>query len=178
LGRSANQVELRRSRLQRLAESIENLAEKDALTLRHAEEIATLRRAAAKDLYDICSQFVNAVNQLMKVPALALDPPDSSHLQDDTKNLIQINVRGRILQVEFEATEELVSTEDFRIPYTLQGTVRTFNQELLDKDLIEEQLIFFTLEKGKHMWRCFDARTYRSGLFDEEYLISLMEQLL
>ena len=31
----------------------------------------------------------------------------------------------------------------------MQGTVRTFNQELLDKDLIEEQLIFFTLEKTR-----------------------------
>ena len=67
--------------------------------------------------------------------------------------MIQINVRGRILQIEFEATGELVSTEDFRIPYTMQGTVRTFNQELLDKDLIEEQLIYFTLEKEKNMWR-------------------------
>ena len=28
------------------------------------------------------------------------------------------------------------------------------------------------------MWRFFDARTYRSGEFDQEYLIGLMEQLL
>jgi hypothetical protein len=28
------------------------------------------------------------------------------------------------------------------------------------------------------MWRFFDARTYRSGPFDQEYLIGLMEQLL
>ena len=53
-----------------------------------------------------------------------------------------MNVRGRILQVAFEATVELVSTEDFRVPYTLHGSVRAFNQELLDKDIIEEQLIF------------------------------------
>src|SRR5436309_7019757 len=81
-------------------------------------------------------------------------------------------------QLAFRATPELVSTEDFRVPYTLEGTVRAFNQELLDKDLIEEQLIFFTLEHHKKMWRFFDARTYRSGPFDQEYLISLMEQLL
>ena len=46
------------------------------------------------------------------------------------------------------------------------------------KDLIEEQLIFYTLEQNKGMWRFFDARTYRSGPFDVEYLIGLMEQLI
>ena len=98
-------------------------------------------------------------------------------LQEDGANLLQINVRGRILQIEFETTPDLVSTEDFRIPYTLSGAVRAFNQALLDKDLIEEQLIFYTLEK-KTMWRFFDARTYRSGEFDQAYLVGLMEQLL
>src|SRR6185436_20771214 len=96
--------------------------------------------------------------------------------QDDSPNLIQINVRGRILQVAFRTTPELVSTEDFRVPYTLEGTVRAFNQELLDKDLIEEQLIFYTVENSKRMWRFFDARTYRSGPFEVDYLIGLMEQ--
>ena len=71
-----------------------------------------------------------------------------------------------------------MSTEDFRVPYTLEGFVRAFNQELLDKDIIEEQLIFYTLEKGGKMWRFFDARTYRSGQFDQGYLVSLMEQLI
>jgi len=44
--------------------------------------------------------------------------------------------------------------------------------------LIEEQLFFFTLEKHRRMWRFFDPRTYRSGPFDQEYLVSLMEQLI
>jgi len=44
--------------------------------------------------------------------------------------------------------------------------------------LIEEQLLFYTLEKDRKMWRFFDARTYRSGPFDQEYLASLMEQLI
>jgi hypothetical protein len=111
---------------------------------------------------------------------IELDPPvyGSNSFQEELVNLIQVNVRGRILQVSFSATAELISTEDFRIPYTLEGTVRAFNQELLDKDIIEEQLIFYTLENHKKMWRFFDARTYRSGPFDQEYLIGLMEQLL
>ena len=70
------------------------------------------------------------------------------------------------------------ATEELAMPYTLEGTVRAFNQELLDKDLIEEQLLFFTFEKEGGMWRFFDARTYRSGPFDREYLVTLMEQLI
>ena len=93
-------------------------------------------------------------------------------------NLVQINVRGRLLQIEYASSPELVSTEDFRVPYTLAASVRAFNQELLDKDLIEEQLLFYTLEHHRKMWRFFDARTYRSGPFDQEYLVSLMEQLI
>jgi hypothetical protein len=178
LGRSANPVESRQARLQRLAAAIEKLAEKDARAMRRAEEIAALRQTATRAIHDICRQFVDEVNHLMINGALDLAPPDAGGLHEETRNLIQINVRGRILQVEFQATEELVSTEEFRIPYILHGTVHTFNQELLDKDLIEEQLIFYTLENGKSMWRFFDARTYRSGPFDQEYLISLMEQLI
>jgi hypothetical protein len=48
--------------------------------------------------------------------------------------------------------------------------VRALNQALLDKDLIEEQLLFYTLEDRRNMWRYFDTRTYRSGGFDREYL--------
>ncbi len=168
------------TRLKRLAKEIDALAEKDDLLLRHTRDIADLRRRASVELYSVCSSFVNAVNRLLSEPQMALDPPEfrEENFQDEAPNLIQINVRGRILQVEFEATPESISTEDFRVPYTLSGAVRAFNQALLDKDLIEEQLIFYTLEKQKSMWRFFDPRTYRSGELDQEYLIGLMEQLL
>jgi hypothetical protein len=180
LPRSGNPREVRDARLKRLAESIDALVAKDQNSLRHAGEVHAIRRAAAAELYGICSNFVAAVNGLLSLGEVVLDPPEFGEgaFQEETANLIQMNVRGRILQVEFEATVELVSTEDFRIPYTLQGFVRAFNQELLDKDIIEEQLIFYTWEKQKKMWRFFDARTYRSGAFDEEYLIALMEQLI
>jgi hypothetical protein len=176
----ANQTHTRDARLKRLARSIDALAEKDEGFLRRAREIATLRQAAAADLYAICADFVGSVNRLLARMEIELDPPGfgSSSFQEDLVNLVQINVRGRILQVAFSATPELISTEDFRVPYTLQGTIRAFNQELLEKDIIEEQLIFYTLEDHKQMWRFFDARTYRSGPFDQEYLIGLMEQLL
>jgi hypothetical protein len=180
VGRIANQTQVRDARLKRLAASIEALAEKDETLVRQSREMAALRRAAAADLYAICADFVNSVNRLLSRSDVELDPPSFAEdaFQEDAPNLMQINLRGRILQVSFSATPELVSTEDFRVPYTLEGSVRAFNQQLLDKDIIEEQLLFYTLENEKKMWRFFDARTYRSGPFDQEYLISLMEQLI
>ena len=98
-------------------------------------------------------------------------------LRDTGVNLLQINVRGRILQIEFASTPEMISTENFRVPHILEGSIRCFNQETLEQAVIEEQFIFYCLEKKRKLWRFFDARTYRSAPFDEEYLISLMEQL-
>jgi hypothetical protein len=168
------------SRLKRLANKIDALEMKDAEILRSARQVTATRRKAASDLYELCRSFVAAVNALLANDRVVLDPPHYTDeaFRDDSANLIQMNIRGRILQVEFEVTPELVSTEDFRIPYTLQGFVRGFNQELLEKDLIEEQLIFYTLEKPQPIWRFFDVRTHRSGRFDQEYLISLMERLV
>jgi hypothetical protein len=180
VARLGNQTQARDARLQRLAASIDALAGKDEGFLRRAREIAALRQTAAVDLYAICADFVGSVNRLLARKEVELDPQGytADSFQEDVVNLVQINVRGRILQVSFSATGELVSTEDFRVPYTLEGTVRAFNQELLDKDIVEEQLIFYTLENHKKMWRFFDARTYRSGPFDQEYLIGLMERIL
>jgi hypothetical protein len=168
------------TRLKKLAASIAALAEKDELVERRAREIAATRDAAGAELYAICAEFVSGLNHLLPRPEVMIDPSEASaaSLLERPHRLIQINVRGRILQVEYEPTPELISTEEFRVPYTLAGFVRAFNQELLEKDLIEEQLIFFTLEKHRRMWRFFDPRTYRSGPFDQEYLVSLMEQLI
>ncbi len=168
------------ARLKRLAAHIDSLADKDAKALEQARRIEGMRKAAAVELHRVCEDFVDSVNGLLSRLRLILDPAEYSEdsFRDEATNLIQINVEGRILQLEFEATPELISTEDFRIPYTLEGVVRAFNQELLDKDLIEEQLIFYTVDKHETMWRFFDARTYRSGPFNREYLVSVMEQLL
>ena len=166
-------------RMKRLAERIDALAEKDEAALRYGREMAGVRRAAGAELYAICAEFVATLNRLLPRGTVVLDPDSSEHaFHESSANLLQINVRGRILQVEYQATAELVSTEDFRVPYTLSGSVRAFNQQLLEKNVIEEQLIFYTLEKEKRMWRFFDARTYRSGPFDQDYLVSLMERLV
>jgi hypothetical protein len=166
--------------MKRLAQSIDALAEKDEGFLSMARHMEQVRRAAASELYAICRDFVNSLNRLMAKGELMLDPEEfsDSSFQEDAVNLLQISVRGRILQVAYSATPELVSTEDFRVPYTLAGAVRAFNQELLDKEIIEEQLVFYTVEKDRRMWRYFDPRTYRSGTLDQEYLVSVMEQLI
>ena len=168
------------TRLKRLAHSIEALAEKDERFLHRSREIAALRRAAAAELHTICRDFVSSLNRLLSQGAVALDPEQfsDSGFHENGVNLLQISVRGRILQMSFSATPELVSTEDFRVPYILAGSVHAFNQELLEKEVIEEQLLFYTVEKHAKMWRFFDPRTYRSGGFDRHYLVSVMEQLI
>lgn len=177
--RRANSGGAWETRLKRLADSIELLAKKDELALGRAREIIELRHIAARELHAICSGFVASVNKLLSSPIVVLDPAEfAGGFRDDAANLFQINLRGRILQVEFSSTPELLSTEDFRVPYTLAGNVRAFNQALLEKDIIEEQLLFYTVESHRKMWRFFDARTYSSGPFDREYLISLMEELV
>ncbi len=142
--------------------------------------MADLRRQAAVELYKVCRGFVTSVNALTSEPFMNLDPPEFSggHFLEDAQNLFQINVRGRILQVEFESAGQLASTENFRVPYTLQGATRCFNQDLLDHEIIEEELLFYCLEVPRPMWRFFDARTYRSGSFDRDYLVQLMERLV
>jgi hypothetical protein len=166
--------------LHRLAQRIQSIQEKDQGRLQRVHEMEAVRRGAAAELHSVCANFVAAVNAMLEAPVVLLDPPEyaAASYRDDSPNLLQISVHGRILQVAFAATPELVSTEDFRIPYVLEGSVRAFNQEMLDKDLIEEQPLFYTLERNRNMWRYFEARTYRSGPFDRAYLISVMERIL
>lgn len=177
---SGDQSTIRDARWKRLAARIDNLADRDERHMRHARDIAQTRVAAAIELHSICRSFVDAVNQYTTRGDVSLDPPEFSaaSFREHEMNLVQINVRGRLLQIEYSSALDLVSTEEFRVPYTLAGSVRAFNQELLDKDLIEEQLLFYTLEHQRKMWRFFDPRTYRSGALDHEYLVSLMEQLI
>jgi hypothetical protein len=171
---------LERDRLKRLAANIDALVKKDEEQLRRTHEMLALRRKAAGQLHAVCAEFAGAVNRLTTSTELKLDPPEfiPEVFRDSDVNLFQLNARGRILQIEFEATEELTSSEDFRIPYALHGAVRGLNQEMLEQNLVREQLLFYTIEKTGSMWRFFDARTYRTGPFDQDYLIGLLEQLV
>ena len=132
------------------------------------------------DLHSICRLFVDRVNGKLSEPAILLDQPSfhEASYNDGGSNLFQINLRGRLLQIEFTSTEQLYAQDDFRLPYVLRGAVRSFNQDLLERNSVDEQMIFYCPDGGEAVWYFFDGRTYRSGRFGEEYLVSEMERLL
>lgn len=139
-----------------------------------------LRSHGAARLHELCRLFVDKLNgNLTDHQAILLDPPtfDESNFEDGP-NLFQINLRGRLLQIEFAATGELYETDDFKKPYVLRGTVRSFNQDLLQHNTVDEQKIFYCPNVGAADWYFFDERTYRTGRVGEDYLISEMERLL
>src|SRR4051812_33299712 len=84
------------ARLKRLAKDIEGLAAKDETALQHAHQIAALRRQAAQQLFSACSAFVDGINRLLPAPEVQLDPAEFTQesFQEDSPNLLQINVRG------------------------------------------------------------------------------------
>src|SRR5438034_1253884 len=123
-----------RHRVRSGAATERGLARDTGLSQPHLHHVLKGKRLLSVEKADI----VRSVNRLLTHQDMELDPESYSAdaFQDEAVNLIQINVRGRILQISFHATAELVSTEEFRVPYTLNGTVRAFNQELLEKDII------------------------------------------
>jgi hypothetical protein len=167
-------------RLTRLASAIDALAGRDQRLIDETGHVSALRTRGASDLYGICRMFVDKVNAKLSQPAILLDPPVffGGAYSDSRPNLFQINLRGRLLQLEFEGTEDLYGHEDFKTPYVLQGTVRSFNQDLLAHNGVEEQMIFYCPDGSRAHWHFFDVRTYRTGLVSEDYLVSEMERLL
>jgi len=143
-------------------------------------EIDRLRAQGTRDLYAICREFVDALNTRLAEPVILLDPSDpaAAIYRESGPNLIQINMRGRLLQIEFEDTGEPRSTENYRIPYVLEGAVRSFNQDLLDRNTIDEQAIFYCTEGARAQWHCFDGKTYRGGRLTQDFFIREMERLV
>jgi hypothetical protein len=170
----------RPDRLTRLANAIEALGETDRKLIAEGSEVDRLRMRGALDLHRVCRTFVEKVNGQLREPAILLDPPSYSegNYNDEGLNLFQINLRGRLLQIEFGPTLQLYEDDDFRWPYVLRGAVRSFNQDLLDQSSIDEQMIFYCPKNDTAFWHYFDGRTYRSGRVTESYLVSEMERLL
>ena len=158
--------------MKRLAETIEALAGRDQSLVEESTLVDMLRDQGATALHKLCKDFVDALNIQLTQPALVLDPGDwhEDSFNDAGSNLLQISLRGRLLQLEFEPTEEPYSSEDFRLPYVLRGGVRSFNQDLLEHDTVDEQQIYFCPSDTGAAWHYFDARTYRSGVLTEDYL--------
>jgi hypothetical protein len=144
-----------------------------------ANEVAMLRRQGAGQLHRICGEFVSSVNNRLSETVLDLSPPTyiPEMFQQSGLNLMQISSQGRQMQIAFEATRELVSTEKYAIPYILEGEVRTYNQKMLERSEIRNQLLFFCVEKETAVWRFYDWRTLRTGPVSRELLVSLLEPL-
>ena len=167
-------------RLGRLALAIEASAGRDQLRMDESSHVDRLRAEGAASLYGICRKFVDELNGRLKEPALMLDPPqwDADSFDDSRPNLLQISLRGRLLQIEVSATDEPYSTEEYRHRYVLEGAVRSFNQNFLESDTVDEQMIFFCAHDAVPVWHFFDPRTYRNGLVSTEYLASELQRLL
>ena len=170
----------RDDRIARLAQQIGSLARKDELLLLNEAEVLDLRRKGACELHSICADFVASVNGLLSPAVLELTPPEYAPemFRESDVNLIQVNAQGRIVQVVFEATREIFSTEKFRIPYILEGEIRTYNQEMLERIRIHSQALFFCVEETRTTWRYFEWRHGSTGVFSRDLLVSLLERLV
>jgi hypothetical protein len=164
----------------RLALAIEAIAGEDQRLVDESANVDKLRDEGAAALYRICREFVDDLNSRLSKPVLRLDPPEWSadKYVDVGSNLLQISLRGRLLQLEYSATEEPYSTEDFRHRYVLEGGVRSFNQNFLERDTVDEQQIFFCPHASGAAWHFFDSRTYRTGLVTADYLAAELERLM
>lgn len=141
--------------------------------------VADLRRRGASELHRICSEFVASVNHALADSMLELSPSEYAPemFRESGPNLVQISSQGRQMQITFSASPQPVSTEKFLVPYVLEGEVRTYNQKMLERLEIRNQLLFFCIEAGEVSWRYFDWRSARTGRVDRTLLVNLMEPL-
>lgn len=167
-------------RITRLAKRIDSDIRKDQHLLLTEIEAVGLRRQGAVELYSICSDFVGSVNRQLSPPVLELSPPEyvAEMFRESGVNLMQVNAQGRIIQIAFKATPAIFSTEKFRIPYILEGEVRAYNQEMLERTQIRSLALFFCLEENRNTWRYFEWLQGRTGTFDRDQLVSLLERLV
>jgi hypothetical protein len=166
--------------LDRLAAAIEAIGDRDRLQADENSRIDRLRAEGGLLLHELCRDFVAAVNERLTVPSLVLDPPvfGIEGFRDPGPNIFQINLRGRLLMVEFQATQEPLSTDDFRRPYILQGSIRSLNQDLLEQHLLAEKSLFFCPSGDEGRWFYVDTRSYRTGELDADVLAGELERLI
>jgi len=145
-------------RIAKLARQIDVEVRKDQHLLLTEAEILGLRRQGAAELYTICADFVASLNRLLSPPVVELTPAEYSPemFRESGANLIQLNAQGRIIQVAFQATREKFSTEKFRIPYILEGEVRAYNQEMLERTEVRSLPLFFPAEQARNAWHYFE----------------------
>ena len=172
----------RADRIAELAHRLDRLAERDEQVIAETESVEAARRRGAAALHSFCVEFTKRLNAEMTRAELKLVPNefDPKVYREDGPNLIQMSLRGRIVQVQYEAPARTVSNEYFRHPYILQGQITGFNQTLLEQDLVEEEMLFYARDgksNGAYRWHYFEPRTYQTGLVSERYLTDLFGRL-
>jgi len=179
-GLAAKWKKPRPDRLTRLAGAIEAIGEQDRKLVEEIAAVERLRAKGAVVLHAMCRDFVDSLNGRLSTPVVVLAPWEysSDNYRDAGHNLFQINLRGRLLQVEFTATGELYSTEDFPRPYILHGSIRSFNQDFLDHSELDEQSIFCCAKGENAVWHYLDRRTYRTGTVTRDFLAAELERLI
>lgn len=167
-------------RIARLAKLIDSDTKKDHYLRLSEAEVAGLRRKAAIELHSICAGFVASVNRRLSGPLVELSPPEyaSEMFHDSGVNLFQVNAQGRVIQIAFMSTPKIFSTEKFKIPYILEGEIRAYNQEMLERTQIRSVALFFCLEENSNNWRYFDWLHGRNGTFSQDQLVTLLERLV
>ena len=146
---------------------------------RSAEEVFALRRRGAQELHEICADFVTSVNSRLAAAALDIAPPSfgPEMFRESGVNLIQIGSQGRQMHISFQAPAQLVSTEKFAMAYVLEGEIRTFNQQMLERFEIRTRSLFCCVEEKTAVWRSFDWRSANLSVVTRDFLASLMEPL-
>ncbi len=167
-------------RLEALARRIEAVVAKDEELVRQARECAVLRRRAAVELHAMCAAPVATLNRLLSRPAVELSPPEytAEAYRDDDSNIFQINVSGRIVQLEFHAAPTPFATERYHTPYILEGSLRAFNQDYLEMSQVPEHPVFCCPKGERLEWIWYDARLQRGAPLDQNHLISLLERVI
>jgi hypothetical protein len=144
-----------------------------------AGQLGALQRQGASELHSICARFIESVNSRLSGAVIELSPAtyEPGMFRPSGTNLFQVGSDGREIHIAFQAARELASTEKFLIPYVLEGEVRAFNQQMLERFEVRSRLVFYCLEEDGASWRFFDWRTRHTGLFGEDLLLTLMEGL-
>jgi hypothetical protein len=167
-------------RIARLAKQIGEDVRKDQHLRLTESEVLEFRRLGAAELHTICADFAASVNRLLTPPVLEMAPSDFAPemFRNSGANLILLNAHGRIVQIAFESTRESSSTDKFLIPYILEGEVRAYNQEMLERTQVRSHALFYCVEHSRKVWRYHDWARGQSGVFSREQLVSLMERLV
>jgi hypothetical protein len=167
-------------RITRLAKMIDSDFRKEHYQFLTKTEVDGMRRQGASELHSICAAFVASLNRKLSPALVELSPPEYSPdmFHESGTNIIQINAQGRILQLAFKATPSTFSTEKLRIPYILEGELRAYNQEMLERAQIRSEALFFCLYENKVMWRYFEWLHGQTGAFGQDQLVSMLERIV